>query len=41
MLCNFAVTFDQKNKLVRFVAKDKNIVLPPPARPAGGTAAQK
>ncbi|HKV91639.1 MAG TPA: retropepsin-like aspartic protease [Candidatus Angelobacter sp.] len=40
-LRNFAVTFDQKNKLVRFVAKDKNIALPPPARPVGGTAAKK
>ena len=41
VLRNFAVTFDQKNKLVRFAAKEKNIVLPPPTRPAGGTAAQK
>jgi hypothetical protein len=36
VLRNFAVTFDQKNKLVRFVAKEKNIVLPPPTRPTGG-----
>jgi len=34
-LHHFAVTFDQKNKLVRFVAKDKTIVLPLPARLAG------
>lgn len=41
VLRNFVVTFDQKNKLVRFVAKEKNIVLPPPTRPSGGTAAKK
>lgn len=29
-LQNFAVTFDQKNDLVRFVAKDRTIVIAPP-----------
>ena len=32
VLVSFAVTFDQKNNLVRLVAKDKKIVLAPPQR---------
>lgn len=49
-LANFAVTFDQKNKLVRFLAADKSIVLAPPqfggpmqpeAQPAPGGASNQ
>lgn len=32
VLANFAVTFDQKDNLVRLVAKDKRIVITPPQR---------
>lgn len=35
----FAVTFDQKNKLVRLAAASKSIVLPPPTAPKGPAAA--
>jgi hypothetical protein len=37
-LQNFAVTFDQKNKLIRLVAASKSIVLPPPMATRGPSA---
>jgi hypothetical protein len=41
VLVNFAVTFDQKNQLVRLVSKERSIVIAPPQRRAPAPRAEQ